>query len=354
MSIAESLRPPQQDERLARVGLVSQLLQRPEIGSLFGVVAVFILFTATAHGFSATGFGSLTGAARWSDEASNIGIMAVPVALLMIGGEFDLSAGVMVGSSGLLLALLVTNGGMNIWPAIALVLLFGLLVGFVNGMLVMKTRLPSFIVTLATFFILRGLNAGGTLKITGRVYIENIDRAPGYSWARKIFGSTLWSPYDFQIRVVWWLAITAIGTWLLMRTRVGNWIFSVGGDATASRNVGVPVQRTKVALFMTTSTIASLLGIMTAVQLRSIEAGVGIGREFEFIIAAVVGGCLLTGGYGSVVGASIGAVIMGMAVIGIPFSGWDSDWQYLFLGIILLLAVLLNTSIRRRAEKARR
>jgi simple sugar transport system permease protein len=345
---------PARDERVAKVSLAARLLQRPEIGSLFGVIAVFILFTATADGFSETGFGSLTGAARWSDEASNIGIMAVPVALLMIGGEFDLSAGVMVGSSGLLLGLLVTETGMNIWPAIVIVLLFGLMIGFMNGTLVMATKLPSFIVTLATFFILRGLNLGGTLRITDKVYIENIDEAPGYSWARKVFGSTFWSPYDFQIRVVWWIAITVIATWVLNRMRAGNWIFGVGGDATAARNVGVPVLQTKIGLFMATSTMASVLGIMTAIQLRSIEAGVGIGNEFEYIIAAVVGGCLLTGGYGSAIGASIGALIMGMAIIGIPFSGWDSDWQYLFLGIILLLAVLLNTAIRRSAEKAGR
>jgi simple sugar transport system permease protein len=351
--VAETAAATTRDERLARVGAVSRLLQRPEIGSLVGVVAVFVLFAATAHGFSSTGFGSLTGAARWTDEASNIGIMAVPVALLMIGGEFDLSAGVMVGSSGLLLGLLVTNGGLPIWPAILIVLAFGVAIGFVNGMLVVTTKLPSFIVTLATFFILRGLNLGGTLRITGRVYIENIDEASGYRWARKLFGATVWSPYDFQVRVFWWIAITIVATWLLQRTAAGNWIFGVGGDATAARNVGVPVRRTKVGLFVATSTMASVLGIMTAVQLRSIEAGVGIGNEFEYIIAAVVGGCLLTGGYGSAVGASIGALIMGMAVIGIPFSGWDSDWQFLFLGVILLLAVLVNTLIRRRAETAR-
>ena len=352
--LAETAAPAAPDERLARVGFASRLLQRPEIGSLVGVVAVFILFVVTANGFGETGFGSLNGAARWSDEASNIGIMAVPVALLMIGGEFDLSAGVMVGSSGILLALLTTRQDANVWLAIAIVLLFGLAIGAINGLLVVTTQLPSFIVTLATFFVLQGLNLGGTLALTGSVYIADVDLAPGFDSAHKLFASSFWSPYDFTIRVVWWIALTALATWLLTRTRAGNWIFAVGGNATAARYVGVRVVRTKIALFMGTSTMAALLGIMTTLQLRSIQAGEGIGREFEFIIAAVVGGCLLTGGFGSAVGASIGALIMGMAITGIPFSGWNSDWQYLFLGVILLLAVLLNTAIRRRAETARR
>jgi simple sugar transport system permease protein len=339
---------PPADERVAHVGLLRLVFRRPEIGSLVGVAAVFLLFAVTANGFA-----SLAGLARWSDEASNIGIMAVPVALLMIGGEFDLSAGVMSGSAGLLLGYLVTHGGWNVWPAVAIVLLFGMTIGLLNGLLVTKTGLPSFIVTLATFFSLEGLNLGLTQHVTGTVYISDVDAAHGYGLARRIFGSSFWTPYDFETRVIWWIGVTIVGAWILGRTRVGNWIFAVGGDKVAARNVGVPVTRTKIALFMTTSTMAALLGVMITLQLRSIQAGQGIGREFEYIIAAVVGGCLLTGGYGSVIGASIGAVIMGMATIGIPFAGWNSNYRALFLGIILLLAVLLNTLIRRQAEKAK-
>jgi simple sugar transport system permease protein len=346
---ADAVRESRVDERVARVGLLARLFQRPEIGALIGVIAVFALFSANG-----TGFATLDGAARWSDVAANLGIVAVPVALLMIGGEFDLSAGVMIGTSGLLLGLLVTEADMNVWPAIGLVLLFGAGIGFVNGFTVMKTQLPSFIVTLGTFFVLRGLNAGGTLEITGTVRIADIDLAAGYESARKIFASTFWMPYAFSIVVVWWLAVTAVATWVLTRTRFGNWIYSVGGDPVAARNVGVPVVRTKIALFVTTSTMASLLGIMVALNLRSVQANEGVGKEFEFIIAAVVGGCLLTGGYGSAIGASLGAVIIGMSEIGIPYAGWNSDWRYLFLGVILVLAVLLNTTIRRRAERARR
>jgi simple sugar transport system permease protein len=156
------------------------------------------------------------------------------------------------------------------------------------------------------------------------------------------------------VSVLWWIAITAIATWLLARTRVGNWIFGVGGDAVAARNVGVPVPRVKIALFMTTALCSALVGIIIALRLGSMQAGQGIGDEFTYIIAAVVGGCLLTGGFGSAIGASFGALIIGMAFIGIQFSGWDTDWRFLFLGVILLAAVLVNNFVRRSAEGARK
>ncbi|HWQ23442.1 MAG TPA: ABC transporter permease [Gaiellaceae bacterium] len=340
---------PPADERVVGVGPVARVLQRPEIGALAGALAVFALFTSTA-----TTFATLDGAAVWLDVAANFGIMAVPVALLMIGGEFDLSAGVMVGSTGLVLGLLVTELDLNVWPAIALTLLFGAAIGLTNGVMVIWTGLPSFIVTLGTFFILQGVNLGVTTVITGTVRVADIDLGDGFESASKLFASTFWAPHNFTVAVVWWLALTAVGTWLLTRTRFGNWIYAAGGNAVAARSVGVPVAFTKIALFTMTSTTAALLGVMTALTLRSVQAGQGIGNEFRYIIAAVVGGCLLTGGYGSVIGASVGALIMGMAEIGIPFSGWNSDWRFLFLGIILVLAVLLNTTIRRRAEEARR
>jgi simple sugar transport system permease protein len=350
--MAETAAPPShRDERLVHVNIVATLVKRPDIGALIGAIAVFLLFAYTArsvHWASDLGIWS-----QWTDQAAQYGIVAVPVALLMIGGEFDLSAGVMVGSSGLLLGLLATRADMNIWPAIVLVLLFGMSIGFINGFTVMKTKLPSFIVTLGTFFILQGVNAGGTLKLTGTVAISDIDQAPGFDSARRWFASSVWSPYDFKVKVIWWLAIIALGAWTLARTRFGNWIYSVGGDPVAARNVGVPVVRTKILLFVLTSTTASLLGVITAIELRSIQANEGVGREFIFIIAAVVGGCLLTGGYGSVIGTAFGAMILGMASIGIILSNWDSNWVYAFQGVILVLAVMLNAAIRARAGKAR-
>ncbi len=330
------------DERLVRLGLAARVLTRPDIGALLGAVGVFFAFAYFARAVNWIGDPGI--AAGWTDQAAQYGIVAVPVALLMIGGEFDLSAGVMIGSSGLLLGYLATHVHMNIWPAMGLVLLFGLVVGFVNGITVVKTRLPSFIVTLATFFVLQGVNAAGTLKLTGLTAIEDIDSAHGFASARRLLATDVTS-YAFKVKVFWWIGITIVGAWLLAKTRFGNWIYSVGGDANAARNVGVPVARTKVLLFMATSGVAALMGIIEALELRSMQSKEGIGLEFIFIICAVVGGCLLTGGYG--------AAMLGMVQLGIVDAQWDSNWTYTFQGAILFVAVMLNLIVRNRAQKAR-
>jgi simple sugar transport system permease protein len=341
------------DERLARVSLLVRLLQRPELGALLGAVAVYVLFasvdTTPGHKFS-----SIAGMQNWTDSASSYGIMAVAVAMLMIGGEFDLSAGVMTGTSGLLLGALITKYQQNVWVSIVVVFLFAALIGAMNGTLVVRTKLPSFIITLATFFVLRGMNVGVTLIFTNTVRFDVSDQAPGFASAQSIFGSTFLAPYNFQDAVLWWIVITAIATWVLTETTFGNWIYAVGGDANAARAVGVPVSRTKIILFMYTAMSAALVGIMVALRYKGIQTGQGVGQEFFFIIAAVVGGCLLTGGYGSAIGASIGALIIGFAQIGIIFAGWDSNWYFTFLGVILFVAVGVNTMVRRRAASARR
>ena len=347
---ATAVEPPTSvvDERLADVSLLTKLARRPELGALMAAAVIGLFFALTTDDF-----GTLDGAANWTDVASTLGIPAVAVALLMIGGEFDLSAGVMTGSSGLFMGIMATEVGMNIWVAILLTLVAAAGVGFLNGYVVLKTRLPSFIVTLATLFVLYGVNLAVTKEITGTVRVSGLSTVGGYESANDIFGSTF-STYDFRVSVLWWVAITIIATWVLARTRVGNWIFGVGGDAVAARNTGVPVARVKIGLFMTTALASALTGIIIALRLASTQAGQGFGEEFQYIIAAVVGGCVLTGGFGSAVGAALGALIIGMAFIGIQFSGWNTDWRFLFLGVILLAAVLVNTYVRRRAEGARK
>jgi simple sugar transport system permease protein len=339
---------PGADERLARVGFVRGLFRRVEIGALIGAVVVWIFFAAMApeHWISVTGI------SRILDPASTLGIMAIAVALLMIGGEFDLSTGVMTGTAGLVAGLLSTRLGWNLWPAMFAALLFALAVGYLNGLMLVKTGLPSFIVTLATFFVLRGANVGVTRLVTEQVYVGGIDKTAGFAAARSFFniGIDLFG-IEFRSSIIWWIVIMIIASWILLRTKYGSWIFATGGDAEASRKVGVPAARVKITLFMGTAAAAWLVGMMNVVRLRSAVASQGIGQEFIYIIAATIGGCLLTGGYGSVVGAAIGAVIFGMAQVGIVFAGWDTDWFYSFLGIMLLAAVLVNNYTRKRAAE---
>ena len=340
------------DERVQRVSLITKALRRPELGALIGALVIFIVFALV----DTTGqFAQLQGAAGWTKFAAPIGIVSIFVALLMIAGEFDLSSGVMVGSAGLLLGNLISEAHMGVWPAILTTLVFAALVGLANGFLVIRTGLPSFIVTLATFFVLKGMNLAVTKLITGTVRVDGVDTGEGFDTARSWFATKIeFGGASFQVSVIWWIGFTIFATWLLTRTTFGNWIFASGGDANAARNAGVPVARTKITLFVLTSVAAALVGCMTLLELRGMQAGQGIGQEFYYIIAAAVGGTLLTGGAGSAIGASIGAIIMGFAAIGIPYALWDQDWVSTFLGVILFLAVLVNTWLSKQAKGARK
>ncbi len=162
------------------------------------------------------------------------------------------------------------------------------------------------------------------------------------------------APAKFSVRILWFIAFTAVADVGARPTRFGSWTFAVGGNKEAARQVGVPAARTKTQLFMIVSGAAWLVGMLLAFRLNTIQAGTGDGLEFEYIIAAVVGGTLLTGGYGTALGGAIGAIIMAMSAQGIPSARWNSDWRFVFLGVILLLAVIANRSIRTRAEAARR
>ncbi len=620
------------DERLAYRGPIQRLLTRPEIGAFIGAAVIWAFFWAVSDIF-----GTTAGANNYLDVATSLGIMAVAVALLMIGGEFDLSAGAMTGATGMLLVLLVKDtgefggAGLPLLVALPITLAFALGVGLLNGTLVERTGLPSFIVTLGTFFVLVGAKLGFAKLFTDKVIVEGLDNAPDFDVFKTLFGSVwirndhvwdsflggrdlvfavlaiagavaltagvlelslvrkaspqsagipfliaglvaavggvvfmsgtdsvssnwigsilvgvgsiiaaigfahwryeprntqglslavtaptirrvvlgvglivlgivagvsldsssqteigflltvqglrallfmglvtagmilvigaaraaqaspvtqlavsvlaaallvvvafvvqsegdsrkiraemfaaililalmllvaaivrysyvvrryqdppadqlgrvlalsgiglmvvavslrlLWSTTEenaastgtisYRISVLYFLAFAVVATWLLLKTRFGSWTFAVGGNAPAARQVGVPAARTKTRLFMLVSASAWLVGTLIAFRLNSVQANVGDGNEFLYIIAAVVGGCLLTGGYGSAAGAAIGAVIMAMSFQGIPFSGWNSDWRFLFVGVILLLAVLVNNYVRSRAEAAR-
>lgn len=618
------------DERLAYRGVFQRLFIRPEIGASIGAVAIWVFFWAVS-----VNQGTANGTSGVLDYAATLGIMAVAVSMLMIGGEFDLSSGANTGAMGILLVLLVKEtgelggAGLSLWLAIPISLAVALGIGFFNGWMVESTALPSFIVTLGTFFVLKGAKLGFSKLIVDQIQVGRTDEGQGYDfwqpifagewdrtlhqwgardwvysigvlaglslitlavhemhfsrrrdarkpagmiefvagiavaivgvallhttdgiggnwlgaaviglgvlvalhgfatwrfeplvergsiqftpevlkfaglgvlalaaavasalaidpydasdfifpWTKQGFRATLFllfsgaaatlllmgaahakrvnaitksavsmlsalllgamaffvrsesqsvrfrteafsvmlgiallvfvwsvlgalfherdrpdtesevvgsrliiagmvaavigfavkllftvqseldagaSPAKFSMRIVWFIAFTAVATWVLGRTRFGSWTFAVGGNKEASRQVGVPAARTKTQLFMIVSFAAWLVGMLLAFRLNTIQAGTGDGLEFQYIIAAVVGGTLLTGGYGTALGGAIGALIIAMATLGIPNSRWNSDWRFLFLGVILLLAVIANRSIRTRAEALRR
>ncbi|MGX1804310.1 ABC transporter permease [Nocardia sp. NPDC055321] len=349
MSTATTTSEPAATESV-RASLVRRLIARPELGALLGALAVFVFFSIVTDKFL-----SAAGVPTWLDDASTLGIMAVAVALLMIGGEFDLSAGVMTASTALITAMLAVHAGWNVWAALLASLLFALAVGAVNGWVVMRTGLPSFIVTLGTFLALQGLNLGVTRAVTGAVQVSGIRSSSGYESAGWVFAATTTiGDTSIQASVVWWLVLTALAALVLLRTRFGNWIFAVGGSLPSARAVGVPAARTKIILFMTTAFAGWVVGACNLLRYSSVQANQGVGLEFQYIIAAVIGGCLLTGGFGSVVGAALGALTFGMARQGIVYAGWNSDWFMLFLGVLLLAAVLVNNEFRKRAERVRR
>ncbi|MGW2917561.1 ABC transporter permease [Streptomyces angustmyceticus] len=335
------------DERLLHRSLARRLMGRPELGSVVGAAAVFVFFSIVAEPFlRASSLSTVLYA------SSTIGIMAVPVALLMIGGEFDLSAGVMVVSSALISSMFSYQMTANAWVGVGVSLLVTLAIGAFNGLLLTRTKLPSFIITLGTFFMLTGLNLGFTKLIDGTVSTKSIADMEGFDSAREVFASHLTlGSVDIQITILWWIVLVALATWVLLRTRVGNWIFAVGGNADAARAVGVPVTKTKIGLYMGVAFAAWISGQHLLFSYDAIQSGDGVGNEFLYIIAAAVGGCLMTGGFGSAIGAAVGAFIFGMASKGIVYAQWNPDWYKFFLGAMLLLATLLNAWVRKRAEE---
>ena len=238
--------------------------------------------------------------------------------------------------------------GINLWVGAGLSLVFALAIGFMNGYLVMRTGIPSFLITLGTFFVLQGANLGVTKLVTGSVSTPNINQMDGYKALNAIFAHSFKiGSISLSITVIWWFLFVAISGWVLQRTKVGNWIFAVGGNAASARAVGVPVTKVKIGLFMTVSFLAWFMGMHTLYNFNTLQAGNGVGNEFLYIIAAVVGGTLLTGGYGNAIGVAIGAFIFGMTNLCIVYAGWDPNWFKAFLGVMLLLAVMVNLYVKR-------
>jgi len=315
---------------------------------------------------------SSRGIMNWSQVSAQFMIIAVGACLLMIAGEFDLSVGSMIGFAGMMIAIFSVTLGWPVWMSIIVTFAMCIVIGAVNGYIVIRTGLPSFIVTLAFLFILRGFTIYLPQTIERKTIIGGIKDVAEGDWLAPIFGgkiltglfqwladagliatfergSRIGQPVvdGVPMLIVWAIVLVIFGHILLTRTRFGNWIFASGGDAESARNSGVPVNRVKILMFMFTAFCACIFATCQVMEFGSAGADRGLLKEFEAIIAVVIGGALLTGGYGSVIGAALGALIFGVVQQGLFFAGVESSLFRVFLGVILLFAVILNTYIRR-------
>lgn len=357
------------DERIKAVSPWRRALIRPELGGICGTILVFILFASIAGD---SGMFRAEGIMNWTVVSAQFMIIAVGACLLMIAGEFDLSTGSMIGFSGTVMAILAVHIGWPLWAAIIFTFAFCVAIGALNGWLVIRTGLPSFIVTLAFLYILRGLTIWGSIRFTRQTIIGGVAEKAQGDWLAPVFGGKIltglfqWMADEGWIAtftrgsragqpiiegipmlLVWALGLVIFGHWLLTRTKFGNWIFASGGDAQAARYVGVPVNRVKILMFMFSAFCATVFATCQVMEFGSAAADRGLLKEFEAIICVVIGGALLTGGYGSVIGAALGAIIFGVVQQGLFFANAESSLFRVFLGAILLVAVIMNTYIRR-------
>lgn len=357
------------DERVKEISSLRKALIRPELGGMIGTVAVFTFFGLVAYD---SGMFNAQGVMNWSTVSAQFMIIAVGACLLMIAGEFDLSVGSMIGFAGMGIALLATTFSLPIWLAILLTFVVCVAIGALNGFIVVRTGLPSFIVTLAFLFILRGLSIALPQFLERKTNIGGLRELAEGDWLAPVFGGKVGTGLfqwlgdqgiiavfergnragqpvvdGIPMMIVWAVVLIVFGHVLLTKTKFGNWIFACGGDAQAARYVGVPVNRVKILMFMFTAFCATVLATCQVMEFGSADAGRGLLKEFEAIIAVVIGGALLTGGYGSVLGAALGALIFGVVQQGLFFANVESSLFRVFLGVILLMAVILNTYIRR-------
>jgi len=318
---------------------LGSLLRRPETGSFLGLVTVFGFFAI----FGGLDFVSATGAASWLNVAASLGIVALPIGLLMIAGELDISIGSMIPAGSMTVAILSGHFHFPILVGIGVALALGAVVGFINGVLVVRTAVPSFIVTLGTLFAVAGLVLGLSVILTGTTSVA-LKAGPEAKWLLGHFiGGT------FQVTIFWWIAAALLFGFILHYSHYGNWILAMGGDKISARNAGIPTERMTILLFMSSSISAAFVGLSQAILYNSAQVSAGQSYIFNAIISVVVGGVLLTGGYGSVVGIVLGTITFAIVNQGIYYTGFDANWASLIIGILLLLAVLMNNTFRKLA-----
>lgn len=315
------------------------LLRRPaaaSVISLIGVLAFYVL--------AGVELGKLLGAASWLNYAARIGIIALPVCLLMISGEIDISIGAMIPAGAMTTAIISGHYELPIIFGILGALTIGVIVGTINGVLAVRTSVPTLIITLATLVAMQGVVLAGSRLLTGSASVALT--AP--DWAKTLFGNLIFGG-SHQVILIWWVLFAVVFWFILHQTRYGNWIYGMGGDKESARNAGIPVDRMTILLFIMTATAASFVGMCHAILFNSAQVSGGMNDIFNIIVSVVVGGVILTGGFGSVAGVFVGTLTFAIVNKGIDFTAIDRNWSNLIIGVMLLLAVGMNENFRKLA-----
>ncbi len=359
-------------DRRAKEGRLARLIRRPEIGSFSGMIFILVFLAIVAGDVVYNPLGIKNNLSI----ISQLGIIAIGACLLMIAGEFDLSIGSMIGFAGMSMAMMMKWGlpfGLGEATPLAaflLTLVMTLAIGCLIGNIVVRSGLSSFIVTLAFLFILRGLtevsfrefNEGST-QISGLPDFKQDDffayifGGETFKWLFSLFYELGWNinrrgeqwVSGLDARVAWWMVLAIVTYVVLAKTQLGNWIYATGDNKESARANGVPVRQVKIGLFMFTAFCATLFAACQVFDTNTADAAKGNLKELEAIAAAVVGGTVMTGGFGSIVGVIFGAVIFGLVQNSVFYISWiDGSYYRVFLGTVLLIAAFGNENIRKR------
>lgn len=326
------------DAPLHRPGLARRLIAQPEFGPLILLVAMIVVFTAINPAFL-----SLTNISNALTFTVELGLIALAMTLLMTSGEFDLSVGSVFGFAPVVMWTLFNTGSMPLFPAFLLAILVAMGIGLVSGLMVTRLRIPSFLVTLGMLLVVRGSALWLTSGFPQRTWNA------GEQWlAEVLVGDFYIGGMRVYMSLIWFILIAVVLHMVLTRTRFGNWIQATGGNPGAARNRGVPTRTVKVALFMLTSGMAALAGIISSIRVSAANPNSGTGYELEVIAMVVIGGTVLTGGRGTIIGTVLGVLILrlmrnGIVLIGVPGLAYN-----IFIGAIILGMMALHAGLERR------